>query len=413
MDRPINHKDHDESYLQAFRRRMTEHLGSDTDQCRVFFKALDLADELHSGQVRRSGLPYISHPCAVAEILAKEFFLRDPETLAAAVLHDLLEDVPGLTVDHLTERFGQDIAEMVDGCTKMKRFRQDKAALRDLTHKKILLSSSRRLAILVIKLADRLHNLRTLQYLPIAKRQPIAQETVDVYAPLAAKLGIFSLKRELHSRALSFLYPKKSKALQRMSRELEKDPSILDLRETLSEALAQARLEADVRIRVKGLGSYYDPTNRTLRVSNTDNRVDVSVIVRDHDPLACYRALGSVNRSIAPIPRSLRDFVANPKQNGYMSIHTRVHFRGENYLVKIRSQEMDRRSLLGALATWNDPGGTSDQYLGEIVEFLKTVGEYRSGGPQRKALIRLSESEEITLFTPKGDGHRFPVGSCI
>jgi GTP pyrophosphokinase len=413
LDRPIIHKEHEEFDLQAYRRRMIENLGSDADRFGVFFEALNFAYKLHSGQKRRSGAPYISHPCAAAEILAKEYLLRDPQILAAAVLHDLLEDVPTLTIDELGKRFGQDIAEMVDGCTKMKRFREDKAALKDLTHRKILLSSSRRLAILVIKLADRLHNMRTLQHLPISKRQPIAQETLDVYAPLAAKLGIFSLKRELYRLALSHLYPKKSKALLRMTRELETVPSIIEIRETLGEALAEAPFESDVRIRVKDLGSYYDPSNRTFRVSNTDNRVDVSVIVRDPDPLNCYAALGIVNRCIASIPRSLRDFIANPKHNGYMSLHTRVHFRGENYLIKIRTQEMDRRSLLGVLAAWNDPGRMSDQYLGEIVEFLKTIGEYRGEGSQRSALIRLSEGKEITLFTPKGDGHSFPVGSTI
>jgi len=410
---PLTIKDRGEFDLDGFRTRMASYLGGREEDKRIFFDALEFAHSLHAGQKRKSGAPYISHPCAVAEIIVREFSLKDPELVAAAVLHDVLEDVPSVTFEHLALRFGTAVSELVDGCTKLTRYHRDKAALKDLTHSKILLTASRRLGILIIKLADRLHNLRTLHYLPKAKRQRIAQETIEVYAPLAAKLNIFPLKRELYHLALSYLYPKKSKKILNLTRELHGDPAVLELQRKIGDALASLSVETDVRCRVKGLGTYYNPGNRTLRLSNAESRVDFTVVVRSEDILNCYGALGSLNRAFPPIPRTLRDFIANPKNNGYMSLHTRIHFRGENYLIKIRTSEMDERCRTGILAYWEDPEKITDEYLHDISDFLRTIGEYGGAGPQRKALLRLSESEEITVYTPVGDALTFPMGSIV
>lgn len=413
MYQPLTIKDRGEFDLDGFRARMASYLGGREEGNRIFFDALEFAHSLHAGQKRKSGAPYISHPCAVAEIIICEFSLRDPELVAAAVLHDVLEDVPSVTFEHLASRFGTAVAELVDGCTKLTRYHRDKAALKDLTHSKILLTASRRLGILIIKLADRLHNLRTLHYLPKAKRQRIAQETIEVYAPLAAKLNIFPLKRELYHLALSYLYPKKSKKILNLTRELHGDPAVLELQRKIRDALASLSVKTDVRCRVKGLGAYYNPGNRTLRLSNAESRVDFTVVVRSEDILNCYGALGSLNRVFPPIPRTLRDFIATPKNNGYMSLHTRIHFRGENYLIKIRTPEMDERCRTGILAYWEDPEKITEDYLHEISDFLRTIGEYGGAGPQRKALLQLSESEEITVYTPVGDALTFPKGSIV
>lgn len=413
MYQPLTIKDRGEFDLDGFRARMASYLGGREKGNRIFFDALEFAHSLHAGQKRKSGAPYISHPCAVAEIIVREFSLRDPELVAAAVLHDVLEDVPSVTFEHLASRFGTAVSELVDGCTKLTRYHRDKAALKDLTHSKILLTASRRLGILIIKLADRLHNLRTLHYLPKAKRQRIAQETIEVYAPLAAKLNIFPLKRELYHLALSYLYPKKSKKILNLTRELHGDPAVLELQRKIRDALASLSVETDVRCRLKGLGTYYNPGNRTLRLSNAESRVDFTVVVRSEDILNCYGVLGSLNRAFPPIPRTLRDFIANPKNNGYMSLHTRIHFRGENYLIKIRTSEMDERCRTGILAYWEDPEKITDEYLHDISDFLRTIGEYGGAGPQRKALLRLSESEEITVYTPVGDALTFPMGSIV
>ncbi|SMC26939.1 GTP pyrophosphokinase [Desulfacinum hydrothermale DSM 13146] len=413
MAQPVSLKTSNAFDVERYREAMACHLDLGDPGSQLFFQALDYAQELHRGQVRKSGAPYISHPCAVAEILVKEMGILDPEMLAAAVLHDVIEDVPEVSFQSLERRFGSVVAELVDGCTKMTRSRKDRAALKDLTHSKILQTASRRLGVLVIKLADRLHNLRTLHYLSQPKRQRIAQETVEIYAPLAAKLNIFSLKRELYHLALSYLYPRKSKKILNTLKLLDTDEHVLEMEQRLRRAFEEAGLPVQIRRRVKGLGTYYDSGKKTLRLTNTENRVDFTIVVDTEDVRQCYFALGVVDTLFRPVPRTIRDFIANPKNNGYMSLHTRVHFRGENYLIKIRTQAMDQWARQGLLSQWRRSAQIDEAYLEEISDFLRTIGEYGGGGAQRRHLIQLSEAEEVTVYTPLGDAHVFPQGSIV
>lgn len=396
-----------------YRLRMEELLPPDNPANALFYRALEYALDLHEGQTRKSGAPYISHPCAVAYILAKEMGIRDPEMLAAAILHDVIEDVPFIDYEIIERAFGTVVADLVEGCTKMTRLHQDRAVLKDLTHSKILQTASQRLGVLVVKLADRLHNLRTLHYLPKPKQQRIAQETVEIYAPLAAKLNIFALKRELYHLSLSYLYPKKSKKILNALRSLYGHDSILEITERLKEAFAHRGMDVIVRSRVKGLGTYYDGAKGTLRLANAENRVDFTVVLPCNEVDACYCALGVVNSTLTPVPRSLRDFIANPKNNGYMSLHTRIHYKGENYLVKVRTAAMDEWASHGLLSQWNNPEMITEAYLKDISEFLRSVGEYGGPPPQRRNLIQLSEAEEVTVYTPHGDAHTFPLGSIV
>jgi GTP diphosphokinase / guanosine-3',5'-bis(diphosphate) 3'-diphosphatase len=399
--------------LEHYRSRLAKLLDNGNEENQVFFRAIEFADELHKGQRRRSGAPYISHPCAVAEILARELRFRDPHLLAAALLHDVVEDVPAISLDDIEHQFGEVVAELVDGCTKLTRHYLDRATLKDLTHSKIFLSASRRLGVLVIKLADRLHNLRTLHHLPKAKRQRIAQETIEVYAPIAAKFNIFPLKRELYHLALSYLYPRKSKKILQFIHSFRNSSEFQGLLQALQKALADASFPAALRTRAKGLGSYYDPIKRTLELTNTENYVDFGIILQSEDPVGCYTALGIVNTTFPPIPRSLRDFIANPKNTGYRSLHVRIHFGGHNYLIKIRTPTMDEWATYGILTEWNTQKPLSDEHWQEISELLRTIGEYSGAGPQRKALIRLSEAEEIFVYSPKGDIYYLPKGSIV
>ncbi len=165
----------------------------------------------------------------MAEILARELRFKDPRLLAAALLHDVVEDIPAITLEDIVAQFGEVVAELVDGCTKLTRYHLDRATLKDLTHSKIFLSASRRLGVLVIKLVDRLHNLRTLHHLPKAKRQRIAQETVEVYAPIAAMFNISPLKRELYHLALAYLYPRKSKKILQFIHWFRNSPEFLEI----------------------------------------------------------------------------------------------------------------------------------------------------------------------------------------
>lgn len=392
---------------------MSRYVDEKDEANRIFFDAFQFAYELHAGQRRKSGAPYISHPCAVAEILARELFFQDPVLLASALLHDVVEDVPSVTTEDIENRFGTLVAELVDGCTKLTRHHMDRAALRDLTHSKIFLSASRRLGVLVIKLADRLHNLRTLHYLPQAKRQRIAQETVEVYAPIAARFNIFHLKRELYHLALTFLYPRKSKKILQSIKELSGSTAVVEIKKTLEKIFADGGYKVFVRARTKGLGSYYDPLKRTLELSNPENSVDFVIIIESESVLDCYTGLGLVNSTFPPIPRSLKDFIAGPKTNGYKSLHTRVHVAGQNYLIKIRTVQMDQWAAFGILREWDAQQPLSDEHWQEISDLLKSIGEYGGAGPARKALIRLSETEEIFTYTPRGDIYYLPKGSIV
>ncbi len=398
--------------LEEYRARMMSRLG-DEERNRIFFEALQFAHDLHAGQRRKSGAPYISHPCAVAEILAREMHIRDSFLLAGALLHDVVEDIPTITMDDIEERFGEAVAELVDGCTKLTRRHLDRATLKDLTHSKIFLSASRRLGVLVIKLADRLHNLRTLHYLSQSKRQRIAQETVEVYAPIAAKFNIFPVKRELYQLALTYLYPRRSKRIMQTNQAMRKSPVVAEIEAKLRQVLSERGMPVTVRTRSKGLGSYYDHLKRSLEISNAENHIDFAVILESDDILDCYAALGQVSLTFASIPRTLRDFVANPKNNGYRSLHIRIHLGGQNYLVKIRTPEMDHWATYGILSAWDTGKQLDDDHWHEISELLRSIGEYGGAGPQRKALIRLSETEEIFVYSPDGDIYYLPKGSVV
>ena len=399
--------------LDHYRSRISKYVDENDEKNRLFFRALVFAHKLHKGQQRKSGAPYISHPCAVAEILARELRFKDPILLAAALLHDVVEDIPEVTLEDIEHQFGGIVAELVDGCTKLTRHHLDRAALKDLTHSKIFLSASRRLGVLLIKLADRLHNLRTLHHLAKAKRQRIALETIEVYAPIAAKFNIYPLKRELYHLALSYLYPRKSKKILQFIHTLRQSPEYLEIVRTLQEAFAQSLCPISLRPRAKGLGNYYDPVKRTLEIANSENNVDFAIILQSEDPVACYTALGIVNTTFSPIPRSLRDFIANPKNTGYRSLHVRIHSGGQNYLIKIRTPAMHEWATYGILTDWSTQKPMSDEHWQEISELLRTIGEYGGAGAQRKALIRLSEADEIFVYSPKGDIYYLPKGSIV
>ena len=399
--------------LSEYRARIGCYIDVSKEENGIFFDALEFACALHAGQRRKSGTPYISHPCSVAEILVRELLIRDPALLAAALLHDVVEDVPAIRIEDIENRFGETVAELVDGCTKLTRYHLDRSALKDLTHSKIFVSSSRRLGVLIIKLVDRLHNLRTLHYLPGAKRQRIAQETVEVYAPIAARLGIFPLKRELYDLALSFLYPRKSKKILHAIQGIPGASETIEVEDALRSALAAASISAAIRIRSKGLGSYYNPLKRTLELGNAENHVDFTIVLDTEDVLRCYSVLGAVDTTFPPIPRTIRDFIATPKNNTYRSLHVRIHVKGRNYLVKIRTPFMDGMGTYGVLFQWNAEKPLEDEHWGEVSELLRSIGEYGGAGSRRKALIRQIESEEIFIYTPRGDIHHFPKGSTV
>ncbi len=380
---------------------------------RIVFRALDFAVELHSGQKRKSNEPYIIHPLSVAQILAQDLGVRDPSILASALLHDVVEDVSHITIDDIKQRFGNVVGELVDGCTKMALQRRDRTTLVDLTHSKLLLTSSRRLGVLLIKMADRLHNIKTLEFLKKAKQRRIAQETIEIYAPLAAKLNLYSLKRELFQLALPYLYPKKSKKILNATRELLNSKEVFEVQRTIRQALADFHCPFTTHPRAKSLSSYYSPVKRTLEISNTENQVDFTITLETDNYLDCYTVLGMVANLFPPVPRTIRDFIATPKANGYQSIHIRISVNGRELLVKVRTEAMAAATRKGVLSQYDIKQSVGDRYAQEISELFRDIGEYGGPAHQRKDLIRLAESNEVFIVTPKGDVHYLPRGSIV
>jgi GTP pyrophosphokinase len=376
------------------------------------FEALDFAYKHHAGCFRKSGEPYLTHPVSVAEILIRDLSIRDPQLISAALLHDVVEDVPSVTLRDIERLFGTHIASLVDGCTKLQLDKKDRATQSDLTHSKIFLSASRQLGVLLIKLADRLHNMQTLASLPEAKRRRIALETLRIYAPIAAKLNLYSLKRDLYNLALSYLFPRKSKKILNATNELLHSAEVEDIQSKLSEILSKAGWDVSIRPRVKGLGSCYSHLKQTLDLSNTENLVDFTVILDTDDPQSCYWVLGLINQQLKPVPKSIRDFIANPKLNGYSSLHVRINQMGRDYLVKVRTRKMDLQTNSGLRYQW-DAIHLQESYWSEISDLLRNIGEYGGNSSQRKDLIQLSDTAELFVYTPDGDIHYLPRGSVV
>jgi GTP pyrophosphokinase len=399
--------------IDKYRKKLSEALHQRGVEQSLVLKALDFADKAHSGQTRKSGEPYIIHPCSVVDILLYDLDLVFPHLLAAAFLHDVVEDLDDITIDQIENLFGNKVAEIVDGCTKLRRFRMPTNTLKDLTHSKIFLTASRCPEIFLVKLADRLHNLRTLKSLPHPKRQKIARETIDVYAPIASILNILHLRKLLFDQALSFIFPKNTRKIRNiLKRDVNLD-EVQTIKKTLEQAFKKESMNVTIRVCPKNMESFYNPVNKTLSINNAENIIDFNIIVHTDNTLDCYKALGVVNCEFRPVPRKLRDFIANPKSNGYQSIHVRHNLFGKNYLMIIRTPQMDNLANQGILDHWRKHDKPSDSYIKYIQEAFRMIGEYDGAAAERRKIIQDSKSDEMYLFTPRGDSISLPSKSIV
>jgi len=393
--------------IAGYKELMAKFLGDPDGKARVFFEALDFAAEAHAGQRRKSGDPYILHPCNVARILAEEMEVREPEILAAALLHDTVEDVEEVTIEVIGERFGKNVEIIVDGCTKITHFFGDKQTFYKLVHRKIFSGAAARLEVMLVKLADRLHNLRTLDAMSRDRRQKIADETLDIYAPMARVMGLFSMKRELYDLALKYKFPKQSNKILALIRNLENSPEVADIVSTVWEDLQNSWISAEIKPRAKGLWGYFDPVNKVLAKA-IDHPMEFIILVDDIE--SCYRVLGLVNQKFPPIPRTIRDFISNPKPTGYQGLHARANIKGRNYLFKIRTPEMARNAQKGIIKAWSEhkPAGQFEKTLREMFDLLGTE-EWLSP----REMIAASGKKEIYTYTPKGDTICLPLQSIV
>ncbi len=384
--------------------------------------AYRVADAAHKGQMRLSGEPYVSHCIAVAHILAG--LKLDQVTIAAGLLHDVLEDT-AITMPELTREFGPEIAALVDGVTKigtlyMASARESRAAEQAASIRKMLVATIKDVRVILIKLADRLHNIRTIECLPADKIQRISQETLDIYAPLAHRLGIARWKWELEDEAFHHLNPDEyySIAKRVAMKRREREAWLKGIVHYLQKNMSEAEVPCQVIGRPKHLYSIY--RKMVQQGKGFDEVMDVQAvrIVTDNEA-NCYKALGVVHRLWKPIPGRFKDYIPIPKQNGYQSIHTTVMcHEGRPLEIQIRTEEMDRTAQEGIAAHWLYKEGNEkrkDANLDERLKWLRQMYESHQEAHSPAEFLEGVKQDvkmsEIFVFTPKGDVKELPAGS--
>ncbi len=387
---------------------MEQVLGGQEGPARVFWEALSFAVSAHQDQRRKSGEVYVSHPLQVAKILVDELEIRDPELLAAAVLHDTVEDVPEVTSEVIGEIFGKNIELIVDACTKIANFSGDKQTFYKLVHRKLFSGAAANLEVLLIKLADRLHNLRTMVSMPKDKRQKIADETLDIYAPLAKIMGLNRIKRELYTLALMYKFPRQSQKVLAAIKRLQSSAEVLAIKQTLEERMKEVWITNEIHLNPKGLWAYFDPEQKVLHKTVAN---PLGFIIITNDIQTCYRILGVIHQNYPPIPRTIRDFIATPKATGYQSLHTRANIKGQNYLFKIRTAEMTTSSRTGLVREWFVHKKMPSSFEVELREMLDILGT--EGDLSYREMIAVSGQKAIYTYTPKGDPIELPAHSIV
>lgn len=379
-------------------------------------RAYDFASRHHKGKVRLSGEPYISHPIEVARILGRLHL--DADTIATGLLHDTLEDTSA-TIEELRAEFGNDVAEMVDGVSKLSRisFRTSEQRQAE-SFRKMLLAMARDIRVILVKLADRLHNMRTLHYHPADRQRSIAQETLDIYAPLANRLGISWLKSELEDLAFAALEPDTFREIERQitRHAAERETYIEEVRRKLEETLAKHSIEGEVQGRLKHLWSVYKKMQKQgIEFGQVHDLIAFRIVVpsvRD-----CYAMLGIIHSNWRPIPGRFKDYIAMPKANMYQSLHTTVMGPGGQRMeVQIRTEEMHRVAEEGIAAHWKYKegrgGGRGDEsrfgWLRQLMEWQKELKDSREFMSSVKIDLF---PEEVYVFTPNGDVKELPRDS--
>jgi len=393
--------------------RIADHL--DPNGQTMVRRAYERAASAHNGQHRLSGEDYVNHPLEVAAILAD--LELDAETIAAALLHDTVEDT-NLTTEEVKREFGAEVGGLVEGVTKLGRIslRTDQQQQAE-NIRKMMVAMAEDLRVVLIKLADRLHNMRTLEPLTEAKRRKISRETLDIYAPLAHRLGIGQIKWELEDLALRNLEPAAyDDVVKRIARKRhEREVLVSDLREILARELEKVGIQADITGRPKHIYSVWQKMTRDDK--EFSEIYDLSAIrvlvdsVRD-----CYGVLGVVHSLWKPMPGRFKDYVAMPKSNGYQSLHTTViTHTGEPIEIQIRTHEMHRVAEFGVAAHWTYKEGGKDASFDQKLSWLRSLLEWQNEVGDAESFLNTVKvdlfQDEVYVFTPRGDVINLPSGS--
>ena len=393
--------------------RIADHLDPTGQQ--MVRKAYDRAASAHKGQRRLSGEEYVNHPLEVAAILAD--LELDAETISAALLHDTVEDT-ALTAAEVEREFGPEVARLVDGVTKLGRIalRSDQQQQAE-NIRKMMVAMAEDLRVVLIKLADRLHNMRTLDPLPEVKRRKISRETLDIYAPLAHRLGIGQIKWELEDLAFRNLEPEAyDDVVKRINRKRnERETLVSDLREILARELEKVGIKADITGRPKHIFSVWQKMTRENK--DFSEIYDLSAIRVHVDTVRdCYGVLGVVHSLWKPVPGRFKDYVAMPKSNGYQSLHTTViTHTGEPIEIQIRTHEMHRVAEFGVAAHWTYKEGGKDSSFDQKLSWLRSLLEWQNEVGDAESFLDTVKvdlfQDEVYVFTPKGEVLNLPIDS--
>jgi guanosine-3',5'-bis(diphosphate) 3'-pyrophosphohydrolase len=390
----------------------------DDDQIARVVRAYEFAERAHEGQYRRSGDPYISHPLAVANILIDMHM--DHESLMAAMLHDVLEDC-GVGKEQLAAQFSPEVAELVDGVSKIAQIKfESKAEQQAENLRKMMLAMTRDIRVILVKLADRLHNMRTLHVMPPEKRKRIALETMEIYAPIANRLGMYNMRVEYEDLGFNAIYPMRARLIAKAVKSARghRKEILSTLKSSIEHCLEQEGIEARVIGREKHLYSIYMKMKEQQKsFADIMDVYGFRIIVDRVD--TCYRVLGATHNYFTPIPGRFKDYIAIPKANGYQSLHTTLKARsGLPLEIQIRTEEMEAMANNGIAAHWlykvdeSEPGSPTQSraqsWMGRLLEMQQKAGDSMEFIENVKVDLF---PDEVYIFTPKGQIKELPAGA--
>ena len=389
------------------------------DQLDIIADAYEFASQAHEGQRRYSGEPYITHPVAVAGILADLYL--DYQSIAAAIMHDVIEDTP-TAKEQIADRFGQEVAGIVDGVSKLDRLSFDSRAEAQVeSFRKMMLAMVEDIRVILLKLADRLHNMQTLNALPADKQRRISLETLEIYAPIANRIGVYNIKTELETFGFQFAYPYRYRVLDKAVKKTQGNQRHLvrKISDRLSKALNEADIANEVHGRQKNLYSIYRKMLEKRRsLSEIADVFGFRLVVESSDD--CYRALGITHKLYKPVPGRFKDFIAIPRVNGYESLHTTL--LGPNAIpieVQIRTKQMNQVAESGIAAHWQYKA-TDKKIIPPQVrarEWLKSISDMQSAANSEEFMEHVKVDlfpDNVYVFTPKGTIMRLPRGAtCV
>lgn len=394
-----------------------------SDDISLIERAYKVANDAHKDQARKSGEPYIIHPLCVAIILAD--LEMDKETIAAGLLHDVVEDTI-MTTDQIRAEFGDDVALLVDGVTKLGQlqYQGDKLDLQAENMRKMFLAMAKDIRVIIIKLADRLHNMRTLKHMTPEKQQEKARETMDIYAPIAQRLGIMKVKVELDDLSLKYLQPDVYYDLvdKIAVRKVEREKYVQDIVDEVSAHIARAGIKAKIDGRVKHFFSIYKKMkNQNKTIDQIYDLFAVRIIVDTVKD--CYAALGVIHEMYKPIPGRFKDYIAMPKANMYQSLHTTlIGSSGQPFEIQIRTYEMHKTAEYGIAAHWKYKEASDGKKINtgaeeEKLSWLRQILEWQRDMSDNREFMNLLKSDldlfsdSVYCFTPTGDVKNLPAGS--